>query len=61
MTKPDPVETWVRELNALGRKLDEEAASMHPSAWPEVLKADMDRWRELARRGPKGAMVSDQA
>ena len=39
---------WIRRLNALGREMDEIAASLHPSAWHEVLAPYRARWRELA-------------
>ena len=51
----DPVDRWVRELNAAGRELDEAAASMHPSRWHEDLRGIRDRWSRLARRGPRRA------
>lgn len=49
----DPVLDWVRRLNDLARKLDEDAASLHPSAWSEALGAEMAEWKRLAKAGPK--------
>lgn len=46
------VEAWVREVNRVGRKMDEWAEALHPSAWPEALGPQISRGRELARRGP---------
>jgi len=43
-------EKRLARLNRLGQDLDERAASMHPSAWPEALKEDMERWKRLARK-----------
>lgn len=43
---------WVRKLNKLGREIDEWAASIHPSAWDEELKAEMEKWRKLAKYQP---------
>lgn len=40
-------EDWVRRLNKLGRELDASAASMHPSAWPEALKRDREKWKKV--------------
>lgn len=48
----DETEAWVSKLNALARKLDEDASALHPSAWPEALKADTERWKQLAAEGP---------
>lgn len=48
------VERWVRQLNRLGRELDEQAAAIHPSAWHEQLADLRDRWLRLAARGPRG-------
>lgn len=57
----DAVDKWVQEINALGRKLDEEASAIHPSAWPEALKDDMERWKKLAKEGPKEAPKESSA
>lgn len=51
----DKTEEWVSKLNALARKLDEDAAALHPSAWPEALKHDTERWKRLAKGGPMEA------
>lgn len=48
----DPVLDWVQKLNAIARDLDEEADTLHPSAWLEVLKKGMDHWKQLASAGP---------
>ena len=48
---------WVEYLNRLGRELDAKAASMHPSAWKEQLREDIERWRRVvgqaSQRGPR--------
>lgn len=49
----DTVETWVRRINQLARSLDEAAAAMHPSAWPETLRDDIERFKRLAAVGPR--------
>lgn len=46
--------TWLRRLNRLAAELDEQAASLHPSAWREQLGPMTARWRALARAGPPG-------
>lgn len=51
--KEDATARWVRRLNALARKLDEDAQAIHPSAWAEMLKADTERYKALARQGPR--------
>lgn len=50
----DPELTWLRRLNRLGAELDEQAASLHPSAWREQLGPIRARWLALARAGPPG-------
>ena len=47
------VEKWVGQVNALARDLDESAASLHPSVWPEALAPEMERFKKLAARGPR--------
>jgi len=44
------IEKRIARLNRLCRDLDERAASMHLSAWPEALKEDMERWKRLAKK-----------
>ena len=46
----DAITRWVRRVNESGRKLDEAAASIHPSTWPETLAVDREAWKRLARR-----------
>lgn len=43
---------WVARLNRLALELDETAAALHPSAWPEQLKAHLEQYREQAKRAP---------
>lgn len=43
---------WVSKLNHMGAEIDAQAASMHPSVWPEALEADFERFRKLAAGGP---------
>jgi len=45
--KPLSFDEWVRRVNAQGLKMDAIADSMHPSAWPEALAADRERFRKL--------------
>lgn len=47
----DATERWIGRLNRLGRDLDATAASIHPSAWKEQLREDIERWRRVARKG----------
>ncbi len=42
---------WAARLNALGREMDDQAASLHPSAWPEQMEAANTRYRKLASVG----------
>lgn len=39
---------WVARLNALAREMDDQAASLHPSVWPEQMEAVNARYRKLA-------------
>lgn len=41
---------WVRRLNALGREMDDLAASLHPSVWGEALADLRARYEKLARQ-----------
>lgn len=50
---PDAIETWVQRVNLTARALDEAAASIHPSAWPEALRDGMERFKRLAAAGPQ--------
>lgn len=45
-------EKWVHQLNALSGLIDDAARSMHPFAWPEALKGDIEKWKRLAASGP---------
>lgn len=49
----DAVDAWVRRVNQLARSLDEAGAAIHPSAWPEALGADIERFKRLALPGPQ--------
>ncbi|MHB9144688.1 MAG: hypothetical protein ACYC5Y_05055 [Symbiobacteriia bacterium] len=49
----DAVDAWVRRVNQAARTLDETAAAIHPSAWPEALHDDMERFKRLAAAGPR--------
>lgn len=49
----DATTRWVERLNRLARDLDEDAATMHPSAWSDALGHRMERWRALAAGGPR--------
>lgn len=46
-------EQWVRRLRELGDRMDEAAASMHPSGWHEALAADRAEWERLAKMDTK--------
>lgn len=41
-------EKWVAAVNKLAREMDEQAASVHPAAWPEMMKAQNDRFKKVA-------------
>lgn len=41
-------EEWVHRLNTLAAKIEETAASLHPSAWHEQLADLHQAYRELA-------------
>lgn len=43
-----PTDRWVARVNALARKMDDQAASLHPSAWPEMMAADNEKFKCLA-------------
>lgn len=43
---------WARRLNAQGRRLDELAAGVHPSAWPELLALEREKWKRIAKSVP---------
>lgn len=47
---PDQSRTdrWVARCNAMARELDDTADSIHPSAWPEALKALQEKYRKVA-------------
>ena len=42
------IDRWVASINRLARKMDEQAAAIHPSAWPELMKAENEKFRKLA-------------
>lgn len=43
---------WVERLNGLAAEMDATATSLHISAWPEVLREQNTRYKELAAKGP---------
>jgi hypothetical protein len=43
---------WVKQVNRLAREIDEIAASMHPSAWPEQLGELFRKYERLAKVMP---------
>ena len=47
-------EEWVAAVNQAAREMDEWAASLHPSAWPEALADLRAQYRAIA-----GANVAD--
>jgi hypothetical protein len=50
----DPAtDAWVARVNKLALEMDELAASMHPSAWPEALKSLREKFEQVAKQGPK--------
>ena len=44
-------ERWVKHLNQAGRDLDDQARAIHPSGRPEVLKPELDHYKQLAQKG----------
>ncbi len=50
----DATDKWVARLNKLAREIDEDAATIHPSAWKEQLGDLYEKYRKLAGRGPNG-------
>ncbi len=46
---PD-VEKWVSRINRLAREIDELAATIHPSAWPEALRELNEKWKKEAKK-----------
>lgn len=51
---PAPVEEtdrWVQRVTTLAREIDDTAASLHPSAWREVLGPQLLQYRKLAGQG----------
>ena len=43
-------EEWISSVNRLAREMDEQAASLHPSAWPEAMKEENEKFRKIAGR-----------
>ena len=41
---------WVKDLNKLGREMDEIAGAIHPAAWSETLARLKKRWLKLAKQ-----------
>jgi hypothetical protein len=48
-------EEWVRQLRILGDKIDETAASMHPSAWDVQLRPLREEFEKLAKAKTTGS------
>lgn len=44
-------ERWAKQVNKLARDLEDQSHAIHPSAWPEALGPDIERYRELAGEG----------
>jgi hypothetical protein len=53
MTDEEATEKWVARVNNLAREMDEKAASVHPSAWPEMMKAENEKYRKIAAQVPE--------
>jgi hypothetical protein len=39
----------------MARDMDEQAASLHPSAWPEAMKMQNEKFKKLAGKQPRTA------
>jgi hypothetical protein len=50
MADRSSIDRWVASVNRLAREMDEQAASIHLSAWAEVMKAANEKFRKLAGR-----------
>lgn len=46
--KKDTIAAWTARLNRLACELDEAAAEIHPGAWPEQLKQQLEKYRREA-------------
>lgn len=44
---------WVARVNKAAREIDETAASIHPSAWPETLQHQREAFKKLAAGGER--------
>jgi hypothetical protein len=53
MTDEEAIVKWVALVNKMAREMDEKAASVHPSAWPEMMKAENEKYRKLAAQVPE--------
>ena len=42
-------EEWVAAVNRLAREMDDKASTIHPSAWAELMKADNEKFRKVAK------------
>lgn len=42
---------WVAKINRLAAEIDDTAAAMHPSAWPEQLAPQLEQFKQLAQKG----------
>lgn len=47
MTREQKIERWVARVNRAGAEMDETAAAMHPSAWPEALEPHREAFKKL--------------
>jgi hypothetical protein len=45
------MDQWVHQVNTLAAEMDEIAASMHPSCWPEALAPYREKYKRLAASG----------
>lgn len=51
MSERDDTDRWVRQVNEAARRLEEAASTIHPSAWPEALKDEIERYNRITKRG----------
>ena len=47
------IDRWVARVNLLAKKMDEEAASIHPSAWTEAMEKENEKFRKIAKSLPR--------
>ena len=48
MSERTKIDRWVSRCNAMARELDDIAASIHPSVWPEAMKEMSEKFKKLA-------------